>query len=118
MEKIKRTLFFWSLVLIFCIVTPIIVFQAKGYRFDWHRGVFVFSGTISFKANPQNISAQLNGVLSENKRINRINGAFNISGLLPDDYNLKISAPDFYPWDKKIDVHSGITSEFWNVVLT
>ncbi|MFZ2193239.1 MAG: hypothetical protein WAV31_03270, partial [Candidatus Moraniibacteriota bacterium] len=40
------------------------------------------------------------------------------SGLLPDDYNLKISAPDFYPWDKKIDVHSGITSEFWNVVLT
>ena len=118
MEKIKRKLFFWSLVLIFCIITPIITLQARGYRFDWHRGVFVFSGTISFKSNPQNASAELDGIINEGGKINRINGASNISGLLPSDYNLKISAPDFYPWDKKIDVHSGVTSEFWNVVLT
>lgn len=118
MEKIKRKIFFWSLVLTFFIITPIIVLQAKGYRFDWHRGVFVFSGTISFKSNPQTVSAELNGTLNENKKLNRMNGAYNISGLLPSDYAIKISAPDYNPWEKKIDVHSGISSEFWNVVLT
>ena len=118
MEKLRRTLFFWFLVLIFFLVTPIIVLQAKGYRFDWHRGIFVFSGTISFKSNPQAVSAELNGVLNENKKLNRINSAFNISGLLPDNYTLKILAPGYTSWEKKIDVHSGISSEFWNVVLT
>ncbi|MFZ2226060.1 MAG: hypothetical protein WA064_02630 [Candidatus Moraniibacteriota bacterium] len=118
MEKLKRTLFFWFLVLVFCLITPVIVLQAKGYRFDWHRGVFVFSGTISFKSNPQTVSAELNGILNENKKLNRINSSFNVSGLLPDDYTLKILAPGYNTWEKKIDVHSGISSEFWNIVLT
>jgi hypothetical protein len=118
MEKFKRTLFFWSLVLIFFIITPVIVLEARGYRFDWHRGVFVYSGTISFKVNPQNIIANLNGSIDETAKLNRINNSFNLSGLLPADYELKVSAPDYYPWNKKIDVHSGVSSEFWNIVLT
>jgi hypothetical protein len=118
MEKFKRTLFFWSLVLIFFIITPILVLEARGYRFDWHRGVFVYSGTISFKVNPQNITATLNDKSDEKAKLNRINSSFNLSGLLPADYELKVSAPDFYHWNKKIDVHSGVSSEFWNIVLT
>jgi hypothetical protein len=118
MERFKRKLFFWSLVLIFFTITPLIVLQARGYRFDWHRGVFVYSGTISFKSNPQNITATLNGAIDETAKLNRINSSFNLSGLLPADYELGISAPDFYAWNKKIDVHSGVSSEFWNIVLT
>ncbi len=76
------------------------------------------SGTISFKSNPQSVSASLNGAPSETNSLNRINNSFNISGLLPADYEIKISTPDFYAWEKKIDVHSGVSSEFWNVVLT
>ncbi|MEI6587452.1 MAG: hypothetical protein WCO05_00715 [Candidatus Moraniibacteriota bacterium] len=118
MERFKRTLFFWSLVLIFFIITPIIVLEARGYRFDWNRGIFVYSGTISFKANPQNITTTLNGNTNETATPNRINNSFNLSGLLPADYEIEISAKDFHSWNKKIDVHSGISSEFWNVVLT
>ncbi len=118
MERFKRKLFFWSLVIIFFIITPLIVLQARGYRFDWHRGVFVYSGTISFKTNPQNIITTLNGTVNETASLNRINNSFNLSGLLPTDYEIEISAKDFYPWDKKIDVHSGVSSEFWNIVLT
>ncbi|MCX6761353.1 MAG: hypothetical protein NTY33_00690 [Candidatus Moranbacteria bacterium] len=118
MERFKRKLFFWSLVLIFFIITPIIVLEARGYRFDWHRGVFVYSGTISFKSNPQNIITTLNGVVNDSAKLNRINSSFNLTGLIPMDYTIEISAPNFYPWNKKIDVHSGVSSEFWNVVLT
>lgn len=118
MERFKRKLFFWSLVIIFFTITPIIVLEARGYRFDWHRGVFVYSGTISFKANPQNILATLNGNTDNILTPNRINNSFNLSGLLPANYNLEISAQNFYPWNKKIDVHSGVSSEFWNILLT
>lgn len=118
MERFKRKLFFWSLVLIFFIITPIIILEARGYRFDWHRGVFVYSGTISFKSNPQNITAILNGIPNDSAQLNRINSSFNLSGLLPADYTIEISAPDYYAWNKKIDVHSGVSSEFWNVVIT
>ena len=118
MERFKRKLFFWCLVLAFFIITPTIVLEARGYRFDWHRGVFVYSGTISFKANPQNIIATLDGNSDKTATLNRINSSFNLSGLLPADYEIEISAKDFYSWNKKIDVHSGVSSEFWNVILT
>lgn len=76
------------------------------------------SGTISFKSNPQTITVNLNEVPAETSNLNRINSSFNISGLLPADYKIEISAPDFYSWNKKIDVHSGVSSEFWNIILT
>lgn len=118
MERLKRKLFFWSLVAIFFVLTPLVVFQAQGYRFDWHRGVFVFSGTISFKTNPRNIVATLDGTVDKTAKLNRINDAFNLSGLLPADHEIEISAPGFNAWNKKVDVHSGVSSEFWNVILT
>lgn len=118
MDKFKRSLFFWSLVLIFAVTAPTVVLRAQGYRFDWQRGVFVHSGVISFKSNPRNITVTLNGKSNEDKKLNRINNAVQIPGLLPGDYFLEITAPDFHPWSKKIEVHSGVATEFWNILLT
>ncbi len=117
MENWKRKVFFWVLVLLFLITAPVIILNAKGYRFDKNRGVFVHSGTITFKSNPQTVDIKLNDELFESKKLNRINSSFNVSGIFPGEYNLQISAPDFQPWNKKIQVHSGLASEFWNVLL-
>lgn len=118
MEKFKRSLFFWTLVLVFIIVAPTLVLYSTGYRFDWKKGIFVHSGTITFKSNPQNIRTTLNGVNKESNRINRINRSFNLTGLLPGNYDLEISAPEFNSWSKKVYVHSGLATEFWNIILT
>ena len=118
MEKFKRKLFFWFLVLVFFIVTPAIILQARGYAFDWKRGVFVYSGTISFKSNPQNITVALNDIVDNTASLNRINNSFNLSGLIPANYTFSVFAQDFSVWNKKIDVHSGVSSEFWNILLT
>lgn len=117
MEKVKRMIFFWALVVLFLITTPIIVFNARGYRFDTDRGVFVYGGAITLKTNPQAVNVSLNGDTTDSKKLNRINNSYNITGLLPADYNIEISAKGFQTWSKKIDVHSGIASEFWNVLL-
>lgn len=117
MEIFKRRLFFWSLVLVFFIIAPSIVLYSRGYRFDWNRGVFVHSGTITIKSNPQSVDVALNDKISQSKSLNRINNSYNISGLMPGGYNIKITTPNFQTWSKKTDVHSGLASEFWNVLL-
>ncbi len=117
MEKLKRAIFFWTLVLIFIITAPAIVMYAKGYRFDFSRGVFVHSGTISIKSNPQDIQISINGKTEGAQSINRINNSYNISGLLPNNYAISASAEGYQTWSKKTDVHSGLASEFWNVIL-
>lgn len=117
MEKLKRAIFFWILVVLFFITAPVIILHSQGYRFDWNRGIFVHSGTITIKSNPQSIEVSLNNDLSASRQLDRINNSYNLSGLLPGDYAIKIFADGFQPWTKKIDVHSGVSSEFWNVLL-
>lgn len=117
MAKLKRTIFFWTLVVLFLIITPIIVMRAKGYRFDLSRGVFVHSGIITLKTNPQDFNVYVDEKLEDSKKLNRINSSYNISGLIPKNYNLTISAEGFQSWTKKAEVHSGLSSEFWNVLL-
>ena len=117
MENWKRKVFFWVLTLLFLITVPVIILNAKGYRFDKDRGVFVHSGTITFKSNPQSVDLKLDDKLFESKKLNRINNSFNVSGIVPGEYNLQISSPDFQFWNKKIRVRSGLASEFWNILL-
>jgi hypothetical protein len=117
MENVKRKLFFWTLVILFLITAPAVVLHARGYRFDLNRGVFVYSGAITFKTNPQNVKVLINNQLNESKQLNRINSSYNITGFLPGDYEIKIFQDGYQPWSKKTEVHSGLSSEFWNIVL-
>lgn len=117
MEKFKRTVFFWSLVIFFFIIAPAVVLRAGGYRFDPDRGVFVHSGSITLKSNPQAIDINLNGKLITSKTLSRINSSYTLTSLIPKDYTITVSAPDFQTWRKKTDVHSGVSSEFWNILL-
>jgi len=116
MEKLRRKLFFWSLVVLFLIITPVVVLRARGYRFDLHRGVFVHSGTISIKNNPQTVDILIDGEPTQSN-LNRINNSYNISGLIPNNYNIEVKADGFQAWNKTIDVHSGLAAEFWNILL-
>jgi hypothetical protein len=117
MEKLKRTLFFWALVILFLITAPTVVLRARGYRFDFSRGVFVHSGTITIKSNPQTMDVNLNGEIMQSKALSRINNSYNITGLIPKDYSISVSADGWRTWTKKTEVHSGVSSEFWNVLL-
>lgn len=77
----------------------------------------MYNGSIMLKTNPQDFSAYINGKIEESKKLNRINNSYNLAGLMPGSYELSINADQFQTWTKKIEVHSGIASEFWNVLL-
>ncbi|MFA7319473.1 MAG: carboxypeptidase-like regulatory domain-containing protein [Parcubacteria group bacterium] len=118
MKRWKRLILFWSFVTLFLLTVPLVLLRARGYRFDYHRGVFVYSGTLTFKSNPQTVDVRLNGALAASKQLDRINSSYNITGLLPNTYNFQVSADGFQTWSKTVSVHSGLATEFWNILLT
>jgi len=116
MKKHGRIIFFWSLVALFLIVATIVVLGARGFRFDFNRSVFVHSGLLSLKGNPAEFEVYLDGKL-KTSGINRINNSINIQGLFPKEYDLTIKADGFQDWSKKVRIHSGKATEFWNLLL-
>ncbi len=117
MEKVKRRIFFWVLVALFFITTVYVILYAGGYRFDLSKGIFVHSGTITIKPNPTNVDVSIDGDIITSKKINRINNSYSLTGFVPREYNMIVSADGYKSWSKKIDVHSGVSTEFWNLVL-
>lgn len=117
MKVRKRFIFFLGLVALFLVVAPIVILRARGYQFDFGKGVFVYSGTVSIESNPRDFTVFVNGEETASKKLNRINSSYNFGGLRPQNYEIRVEAPDFQSWTKKIDVHSGVATEFWNVLL-
>src|SRR5665647_358763 len=117
MDKLYRAIFFWIMVALFIVIAPLTVLNAWGYHFDFSRGIIVKSGTISVKTSPTTADIYINGKIENSKKLNHINNTYNISGVIPNDYNLMITADGFQKWTKKAEVHSGVSSEFWNILL-
>ncbi|MEI7621034.1 MAG: PEGA domain-containing protein [Candidatus Moraniibacteriota bacterium] len=116
--EIPRKIFWWTLFVLFWLVSALILGYAFGYRFNRQRGVFIYGGSVSMKTTPQDADVYINNVHYSSKNLNRINGSYHIDGIAPGDYLLEVKSSGFRTWSKKISVHSGISTEFWNVVLT
>ncbi len=112
-----RRIFFWILAILFIATTILVVFYALGYRFSRERGIFIYGGSITIKSNPRNVVITLDGQPVSQSKINFINSSYHIDGIKPGEYLLEVSAPGFQTWSKKTAVHSGISTEFWNVLL-
>ncbi|MCX6765600.1 MAG: PEGA domain-containing protein [Candidatus Moranbacteria bacterium] len=112
-----QRVFFWTLVLLFFVTTGVLIFYALGYRFSFERGIFIHAGSISVKPNPQQVNITINSSPVSRKKLNYLNNSYHIDGLKPGEYQLKISSPGFQAWSKKVAVHSGTSTEFWNVLL-
>src|SRR3989344_214905 len=118
MSVVAKRIFFWGLFLLFLLTAPAALFYAKGYRFNFRQGVFVYTGSITLRSIPQNIEILLNKKPVKNKKINFINSSYHLDGIRPGEYILDIQSPGYNSWSKKIFIHSGNSYELWNVILT
>lgn len=110
---IVATAFFVVLV----IVAPLTVLYSMGYRFNKEDKIIVQSGSIVLKTTPFNVDIAVSGSTIPQKKIDLINRSYNINGLMPGSYEVAVSAGGYRAWKKQAEVHSGIATEFWNVVL-
>jgi len=116
-SEIPKKIFWWTLFVLFWLVSALVIGYAFGYRFNWERGVFIYGGSISMKTTPQDADVYINNLLYSSKKLNRINNSYHIDGIQPGEYLLEVKSPGFANWSKKVSVHSGISTEFWNIVL-
>lgn len=112
-----RKIFFWVMTLFFLVTASVVIFYAFGYRFNLDQGIFVYTGAVTVKSVPQKTDIYINGKQVSNKKTNYLNSSYHINGLRPREYLLEIKAPKYQTWSKKAVVHSGISTEFWNVLL-
>jgi hypothetical protein len=112
-----RAIFFWFLVL-FCLITiASISLYSFGYRYNFDRGIFVYTGSISIKSNPKSVNIEVDGKPIDTQ-VSAINDSYHLTSLNPGPHRVTVSAPGFHSWTKEAIVTSGISTEFWNVLLT
>ena len=116
-SHLSRRIFFWLLTLLFCITAPAVIFFYFGYRFSFERGIFIYAGSLTLKPNPSKITIMRDGQQLAAKQLNRLNNSYHITGLKPGEHTIEVLADGFQTWSKKITVHSGLSTEFWNVLL-
>jgi hypothetical protein len=116
MRHIQRFTF-WAFVGVFFITASLVLLYAFGYRFNFQRGIFIYTGSISIKSNPQNVDISIDDELIPSQRISIINNAILVSGLAPGEHFIKVFAEGYLPWSKKAIVQSGLSTDFWNVLL-
>ena len=114
---ISRRIFFWTLALSCVSIVSIVVFFSIGYRFNFASNIFIYSGSINVKATPSNIVATIDNKKPENRHFNFINNSYHITGMRYGIHKVKFSAPGYSDWEKDVEVHSGLATEFWNVIL-
>ncbi len=117
MKKALRQILFWFLAILFLATAPIAIFYSQGYRFDWKKMIFVHSGAVTLKSLPSSVNIFLDGKLQTSQTLDIINNSATIGGLRPGNYHIQASLDGYSNWEKNVEVHSGISTEFWNVVL-
>ncbi|MFZ2187547.1 MAG: hypothetical protein WAV46_02890 [Candidatus Moraniibacteriota bacterium] len=112
-----RPLLFWLFVGLFFCTTSGVLFYTFGYRFNFERGIFIYTGSISIKSTPETVEIRIDNELIPQKKLGLLNRSIHIGGLTPGEHFIDVSAPGYIPWSKKTTVQSGLSTEFWNVFL-
>ena len=116
--KIHRPTVFWLFVMAFLVTVSSVLFYTFGYRFSPTRGIFVYTGSLTIDSNPDLIEIKINGETVPDNQLGILNKASHIGGLAPGEYQIEVSALGYAPWQKKVIIESGKSTEYWNVLLS
>lgn len=114
---ITRRIFFWTLFVSYFLITGMVLFFVFGYRHDMRQNIFIHTGSLTLKTNPRDISIHINDEPPKSRLLNVINDSYLITGLRPNEYKLSIFTDGFKTWSKHINIHSGVSTELWNILL-
>jgi hypothetical protein len=109
---------FFSIIILFLIVSPSVVLYSKGYRIDFDKFNIVQTGSFYFKINPKNSEIL---ILEKDFKINRKTdlffGTIYIENLIPKKYSVTIKKEGYYPWKKNLKINQGVVTKAENITL-
>lgn len=108
-----RLIFLGAFILFFCIATPITLLYSIGYHFDWRNGFLKQAGGLSVdEITPKSdIRVYINDV--------RLSGGLPIrlKNITPRSYVLRLTAPGYFDWEKRLEVQNKETYYVKQVAL-
>lgn len=116
-HRLRPVLFLFFVATFFVTATTVTLYTF-GYRFSLQRGIFVYTGSITIQSNPKLVDIKVDENLIPQKNLGILNNSIHIPGLAPGEHFIEVSAEGYHPWTKKTVVQSGLSTEFWNVLLT
>ncbi len=127
MNKKIRDFIFNFFVVIFFVATLLLSLYASGYRFDLRfpinfNRILVRTGMISIETEPKNALIYLNGKTQATPKLElfrkeNLRTPAKIKNLLPGSYTLSIEKEGYWPYQEKIEVYSGQTTNLENINL-
>ncbi|MFH1366702.1 MAG: PEGA domain-containing protein [Patescibacteria group bacterium] len=111
MSPKKRRLFYLSLILIFLVAGPLIIFRALGYNFKLFERKIVKTGLFYVSSKPENADIYLDGLLTKKRTPTRL------SNLKPGEYLLTLKKTGYQSWQKKLNIFAHYTTFADQVVL-
>lgn len=101
--RVRRILYI-SLIVAFFILAPVIILYTAGYRYNFKKMALEKTGIIFVSTVPAKTNIYVG-----NELVAKTTPAI-IKNLLPDSYDLRISAPGYLNWGKKLEVRSQLTT--------
>ena len=108
---------FWIFLTCFLVTSAAVLFFTFGYRFSFERGIFIYTGSITVKANPRAVNLSLDGKSVPTDMLHSVNQSVHVTGIMPGEHLLRVEADGYLPWEKRVIVQSGRSTEFWNIAL-
>jgi len=109
-RKIRLTIMF-TLISLFLIITPVLVFYARGFTFSVESGQLIHGGALSIESEPSQATLYLNDIKIKSQP------PYRISHLLPGNYHVKIERQGFYAWERDITILSNQTTYLHDIDL-
>lgn len=114
MKRSTRRAIFLICVGIFVLASYTVLLYAQGYQYSFTENRFVLTGTLYVRSNTD-ADVYLNDHLVG--RTSLIGNSFNISGLEPGQYSVRLERDGYYSWQKTAIVEDGMLTEFSRILL-
>ncbi len=110
MSQRSRKILLSLAIIFFILFTPVILFYAWGYSFDWQEKKPVLTGALYLRSVPKEAEIFINGKKKGETP------AF-LKHLLPKEYQVEVIKEGFHPWQKKLKIKSKLVTEVKNILL-
>lgn len=92
-------------ILTFCVVTPILILYARGYKFDYSSKRLLKTGSLVIKTEPAKAAVVLNG-----KPVSKSETPATLRFLLPGDYDVTVKKDGYQAWTKRLTIKSQLVT--------
>lgn len=109
MTRVSRRILFIAAAVLFAAASYIVILYAQGYKYSFPEARFLRTGAIALKANTDAkvfVNDKLVGSTSF------FTDAFSVSGLLPNQYAIRLQQDGYSLWQKRVSVQEGLLIDF------